>query len=720
MFNYMRVQNPIWTRQTSKQRLLGMSLILLLTLFFGTVPAGAQSCGSVVVATVSNESELETAVTCFNSLTQAGHSEISFAQDIALTALLPEFNNTTEGVTLTIRGNGYTLSSTSRFQLIHITANTTVDIKQITLSRGALGIRNWGQLTVSDSTFANNSSAAISSTRASSNLLVERTLFYSNGRGVSNGKGTAVIINSTISSNGSRGVSNTDRGTLTIINSTISNNNGYGLRANDESHTIVYNSIIANSNSGVDCDNDTPVPTIEIFSSIVESTGSCNQFVEGLNNNIIADPMLEPLADNGGLTQTHALQADSPALDSGDNTAALDAAGNMLSYDQRGAPYDRIANGTVDRGAYETAALQTTDCQADFTLTAENETELNEAIGCFNGLTAASDNRLLLLADITLTGNTAVINNTQAGVSLTIEGNNYAIDGAGVGAPVNIDGTATTVTINNLTARNSAGVGIANRGQLTLNSSTVVNSARNGVRSWQAGKTSINDSTIYNNGDKGIVANNTGQLTIYNSTVSNNVHYGIYGNGGDVAVTLTHSTIVENGNIGVRIRNGNMQVSNSLLADNFTNSSSERVDCDRGAGGTLNITYSLVKTPLNNCNLGDGNVVDADPQLQGLADNGGNTLTHALAIGSPAIDAIGVGVSGCNSENLVDQRGEARPQGGGCDMGAVETAESGLSGTAVVPATGSSTTTTNLPLILILGGILLLGMVGVVVRQRRA
>ena len=63
MFNYMRVQNPIWPRQSTKQRLLGMSLILVLTLFFGTVPAGAQSCGSVVVATVSNESELETAVT---------------------------------------------------------------------------------------------------------------------------------------------------------------------------------------------------------------------------------------------------------------------------------------------------------------------------------------------------------------------------------------------------------------------------------------------------------------------------------------------------------------------------------------------------------------------------------------------------------------------------------------------------------------------------------
>ena len=50
-----------------------------------------------------------------------------------------------------------------------------------------------------------------------------------------------------------------------------------------------------------------------------------------------------------------------------------------------------------------------------------------------------------------------------------------------------------------------------------------------------------------------------------------------------------------------------------------------------------------------------------------LADNGGPTLTHLLEAGSPAIDAANGAV--CPA---TDQRGVARPQGAGCDVGAVE------------------------------------------------
>ncbi len=60
-----------------------------------------------------------------------------------------------------------------------------------------------------------------------------------------------------------------------------------------------------------------------------------------------------------------------------------------------------------------------------------------------------------------------------------------------------------------------------------------------------------------------------------------------------------------------------------------------------------------------------GDRVDTDPRLGPLADNGGPTLTLALLTGSPAIDA---GLD-CPA---VDQRGVARPQGPGCDIGAFE------------------------------------------------
>ena len=61
------------------------------------------------------------------------------------------------------------------------------------------------------------------------------------------------------------------------------------------------------------------------------------------------------------------------------------------------------------------------------------------------------------------------------------------------------------------------------------------------------------------------------------------------------------------------------------------------------------------------------NVIDADPLLGALQDNGGFTETMALGTGSPAINTG-------NDVNCpaTDQRGVTRPQGSGCDIGAFE------------------------------------------------
>jgi hypothetical protein len=59
-----------------------------------------------------------------------------------------------------------------------------------------------------------------------------------------------------------------------------------------------------------------------------------------------SDPLLLPLADNGGYTPTHALAAGSPAIDAGSNTASLIG-------DQRGAAFPREAGAAADIGAFE-------------------------------------------------------------------------------------------------------------------------------------------------------------------------------------------------------------------------------------------------------------------------------------------------------------------------------------------------------------------------------
>ena len=66
--------------------------------------------------------------------------------------------------------------------------------------------------------------------------------------------------------------------------------------------------------------------------------------------NINADPLLGPLQDNGGFTQTHALLSGSPAIDAGNPD-------NCPSHDQRGylRPIDGNGDGIAhcDMGAYE-------------------------------------------------------------------------------------------------------------------------------------------------------------------------------------------------------------------------------------------------------------------------------------------------------------------------------------------------------------------------------
>ena len=62
------------------------------------------------------------------------------------------------------------------------------------------------------------------------------------------------------------------------------------------------------------------------------------------------DPLLGPLAANGGPTMTHAPVADSPAVNAGSNSQGL-------VTDQRGSTYSRVVGGSADIGAVE---LQTT------------------------------------------------------------------------------------------------------------------------------------------------------------------------------------------------------------------------------------------------------------------------------------------------------------------------------------------------------------------------
>jgi hypothetical protein len=95
-------------------------------------------------------------------------------------------------------------------------------------------------------------------------------------------------------------------------------------------------------------------------------------------------------------------------------------------------------------------------------------------------------------------------------------------------------------------------------------------------------------------------------------------------------------------------------------------------------GGTALSGGGNIESPGDTCGFNDPtdqvNISAEDLNLGPLADNGGPTETHALLPGSVAIDQIPEAdcVDADGQPLTTDQRGEPRPAGSGCDVGAFE------------------------------------------------
>jgi hypothetical protein len=230
------------------------------------------------------------------------------------------------------------------------------------------------------------------------------------------------------------------------------------------------------------------------------------------------------------------------------------------------------------------------------------------------------------------------VNGAVLGLSgLTVRNGNGAPSGGG------INGAATIILTDVAVSANKAaeGAGVANAGSLTLIGSTV-------------------SGNIATSGGGGIDATT---LALVNSTVSGNkangTGGGIAAHGG--AVRLQNSTVTANdgglaGGRGLDLEGASATAANSVIAGN------SRGDCRAVSGGSIVSAGGNVAGDAA-CGLGPVR----DPRLAQLADNGGQTNTHALLTGSTAIDA-GTG-PGCPA---TDQRGVPRPQGPACDSGAFE------------------------------------------------
>ena len=247
-------------------------------------------------------------------------------------------------------------------------------------------------------------------------------------------------------------------------------------------------------------------------------------------------------------------------------------------------------------------------------------------------------------------------------------------DGGGVyDNGVSITITNTWIAANAATNGNGGGIYI-NGIQLTMTGSTV------------SGNASDDGAGVYMNGNN---------LTMTNCTISGNTGSG-NGDGaglfhiGSIAV-VTDTTIANNtaANLGGGIENlgTSLTLTNTIVANNSAPGSA---NCD----GTVTDGGTNLQFPGTTCGA---TIPSADPLLSPLADNGGPTQTMAIGPGSPAIDA---GTTGCPPTPAADQRGVARPQGAGCDIGAYELLAGGPTPTPTItvpPTITPTVTQTPLP-----------------------
>lgn len=240
------------------------------------------------------------------------------------------------------------------------------------------------------------------------------------GGGVFNDAGNLAVVNSTVSGNSATyfggGIHNSSAATLTVLASTLSGNtsSNSSSQLNNSGVASVISSTIASAgagSSGLALENDGS--RFVLHNTIVngrvshfgagELLGSNNLLgqavgsfpIVGVSNRFNLDPLLGPLADNGGPTQTHALLAGSPAIDAGDATFHPAEYGTAVFSDQRGVGFGRVVDGDgiggpgLDIGSFEIQAASTiaSDFNRDGSVNADDLTVWRNAFG----KTAAAD-----------------------------------------------------------------------------------------------------------------------------------------------------------------------------------------------------------------------------------------------------------------------------------------------------------------------------------------
>lgn len=273
--------------------------------------------------------------------------------------------------------------------------------------------------------------------------------------------------------------------------------------------------------------------------------------------------------------------------------------------------------------------------------------------------------RTVTLVNSTVSGNSAsnqgggLMGVVYSTLTNTVVSNNSASIGGGIDSFGGGGDPNTTTLINSSISNNAAsgrggGINVSNSGSINLIGST------------------INGNSSGANGG-GVYANNDSEVSLTNSTVSGN---SATVDGGAISVKmafvgLSNATVSDNfatGNGGgFNLYQSSLYLSNSIIANNLAVAGTLDSDCYVAAASLFTVDAATIIED-NSCNA----VRSGDPDLLPLADNGGFTLTHALAVSSVARDSAD---TNCPAE---DQRGVTRNLSDGfCDVGAYEYTDEG-------------------------------------------
>ena len=321
-----------------------VTLLVLLTLTVASAPTPAHAGG---IVSICDQAHLLAAL--------VGGSTVTFSCSgtITLTGTITIVTDTTidgSGQTVTISGN-------HAVRVFTVNSGVTLNLSELTVANGRFnggwddgggGISNSGTLTISNSTLFKNGAQVGGGIYNSGTLTVSNSTFAENysktSGGIDNG-GTLIVSNSTFVGNGGwdvGGIGNS--GIATVSHSTFSGNRATfgdsGGILNSGTLTL-KNTIVANS-----------------LANTLDSGNCAGEITDGGGNlsypdatcpGINGDPMLGPLANWGGPTETMGLRAGSAALAAANDATC--AASPVNNLDQRGTT--RPVGPHCDIGAYE-------------------------------------------------------------------------------------------------------------------------------------------------------------------------------------------------------------------------------------------------------------------------------------------------------------------------------------------------------------------------------